>query len=342
MAEMGVGIVGTGWVSGEHVSAFEKNPHTKVVAMCGLTEEDVRAKAAECGVDPAIYTDYEKMLAHEGIDIITVATPPNLHREHAIAAVQAGKHLLLEKPMALTLEDARAIRDAVSEAGVKSILSFVLRWNPLYEIIKTQLAAGAIGDVYFGEVDYFHGIGPWYKQYEWNVKREVGGSSLLSAGCHALDGLLWFMGGEVAEVTQYATFGKGSDFKEYEYNPTSVTILKFADGRVGKVASCIECIQPYVFNINLVGTNGTIHNNKIYSKTMYPGQTHWTEVPTIMPDSGDVTHHPFVGEAAHLVESILSGEDGLCTIADVYKTHEVIYAADRSGETGKPVKLPLA
>jgi len=145
----------------------------------------------------------------------------------------------------------------------------------------------------------------------------------------------------VVEVFQYATSGGGKDFAEYEYNPTTVTILKFADGRLGKVASCIECIQPYVFNINLVGTEGTIKNNQVYSRVQYPGQTTWATVPTILPDSGDVTHHPFQGEANHLVECIQNNTESHVNVADAYKTHEIVLAADRSGETGQPVKLPL-
>jgi predicted dehydrogenase len=342
MAEMGVGIVGTGWVSGEHVRAFEENSHTKVVALCGRTKDAAKAKAAECGITCEIYDDYEKMLAQPGIDIISVASPPHLHKEHAVKAAQAGKHLMLEKAMATTIEDARAIRDEVARAKVRSVVSFVLRWNPLFEIIKTQLADDAIGRVIIGEVDYFHGIGPWYKQFGWNVKKGIGVSSLLSAGCHAMDGLRWFMGGEIAEVFQYATSGGGADFRDYEYPPTTCTVVRFADGRIGKVASCIECIQPYVFNINLVGTHGTIKNNLLYSKTKLKGQTGWAQIPTILPDSGDVTHHPFVHEAAHLVECIEKGIESHCNAADAYKTHEACFAADLSGREGRPVKLPLA
>ena len=341
MSQMGVGIVGTGWVSGEHIRAFEVNPHTKVVALCGRNEAATKAKAAECGVACDIFTDYEKMLAHPDIKIISIATPPHVHRDQAVIAAQAGKHLMLEKAMATTLDDARAIRDAVGKAGVKSVVNFVLRWNPLFEIIKSQLAENAIGKIILGEVDYFHGIGPWYKQYAWNVKKEVGASSLLSAGCHAMDALRWFMGGEIVEAFQYGAYGNGPDFQGYEYNPTTCTVLKFADGRIGKVASCIECIQPYVFNINLVGTQGTIKNNQFYSKTKLKGQTSWATVPTILPDSGDVTHHPFVHEAAHLVDCIQSGVESHCNIADAYKTHEACFAADLSGKEGKPVKLPL-
>jgi len=341
MSTLGVGIVGTGWVSGEHIRAFGENPHTEIVALCGRTHEGAKGKADEFSLDCPIHTDYAKMLAQSDVDIVCIATPPNLHREHAVAAARAGKHLLLEKAMANTLEDIRAIRDVIDETGVKSVVGFVLRWNPLFEIIKKQLAQGSVGNVFYGEVDYFHGIGPWYGQFQWNVKKEMGGSSLLSAGCHALDALRWFMGGEVVEVFQYATSGGGKDFAEYEYDPTTVTILKFADGRIGKVASCIECIQPYVFNINLVGTEGTIRNNQFHSRTSFPGQTDWVDVPTILPDSGDVTHHPFQGEVDHLVDCIRNDAVSHVNVADAYKTHEIVLAADRSGQEGRPVSLPL-
>lgn len=341
MDKLRVGVIGAGWVAGEHIRAFHSNPHTEVAAITGISKEEAEQKAAECEVAVTAYDDYREMLAKEPLDIVSVATPPNLHCEHALAVVQAGKHLMLEKAMATTLEDARTIRNAVAKAGVKSVVSFVLRWNPLFEIIKTHLAQDAIGRVFYGEVDYFHGIGPWYRQYGWNVKKGMGVSSLMSAGCHAVDALRWFMGGEIVEVFQYATQGGGPDFKEYEYAPTTTTVCKFADGRLGKVASCIECIQPYVFNINLVGTEGTIKNNRIWSRKLYKGQTAWVEVPTVMPDSGDVHHHPFAFEAANLVECIRDNKESHANVADAYKTHEVMFAADRSGQEGKPVRLPL-
>ena len=341
MKTLGVGIVGTGWVSGEHIAAYGANPATEVVALCGLTKELAQAKATEKNLDCAIYDDLNAMLKMDGLDIVVVASPPNLHREHAVAAVRAGKHLMLEKPMSLNIDDCRAIRDEVNAASVKSVVGFVLRWNPLFDLIKRQLSMDAIGDIFYGEIDYFHGIGPWYGQFAWNITKKAGGSSLLSAGCHAVDALRWFMGGDVVEVTQYSTHGKGADFAPYEYDPTSITIMKFADGRIGKVTSCIECIQPYVFPINLVGTEGTIRNNQIFSRRHFPGQTSWATVPTILPDSGDVTHHPFTGEAAHLVDCIQSGVESHVSVADAYKTHELVLAADRSSAEGRPITLPL-
>ena len=96
MSLLKVGIVGTGWVSGEHIAAFQNNPHTEVVALCGRSEDKIQAKASECNLECAHYTDYDAMLAHEGIDIISIATPPIVHAEQAIKAAQAGKHILLE------------------------------------------------------------------------------------------------------------------------------------------------------------------------------------------------------------------------------------------------------
>lgn len=341
MAQLGVGIVGSGWVSGEYVRAFTANPHTEVRALCSRTKEGARRKAAECGVTCEIFSDYDKMLGHAGIDIVCIATPPHLHKEQAVAAASAGKHMIIEKAMATTLEDARAVRDAVSKTRVKTVVSFVLRWNPLFEIIKVQLADNAIGDVFFGEVDYFHGIGPWYKQYAWNVKKHIGVSSLLSAGCHAVDALRWFMGGRIREVMAYSTYGKGPYFAEYEYDPTSCMICRFEDGRIGKVASCIECIQPYTFHINLVGTHGAIRNNLLYSKTKFPGQSTWVTIPTILPDSGDVSHHPFLLEVNHLMDCILNNRESHASAADAYLTHEACFAADLSAKERRPVQLPL-
>ncbi len=341
MSTLGVGVIGAGWVAGEYIRAAASDPGTKLVGIYARTERSARDKAVECGVKCDIFTDLGKMLALPEIDIVVVATPPICHKEHAVAAAQAGKHLVLEKAMANTLEEARTIRDAVAKAGVKSVVSFVLRWNPLFEIIKTQLADNAIGSVFLGEVDYFHGIGPWYKQFAWSSKKETGGSSLLSAGCHAMDALRWFMGDDIVEVFQYSGGGKFGELAAYEFDPTSVTLCKFAGGRMGKVASCVECIQPYVFNINLVGTQGTIRNNQLYSKPKFPGQTGWAQIPTILPDSGDVTHHPFQIELHHLVDCIASGKESHCSVADAYKTHEVCFAADLSGKEGRPVRLPL-
>ena len=113
-----------------------------------------------------------------------------------------------------------------------------------------------------------------------------GGSSLLSAGCHALDMLIGMMGGEVTEVTGYATQSKHKYFKKYEYPTTCVTILKFRDGRVGKTASVLDYFQPYYFHTHLVGSEGTLLDNKLHSNSLELDKTQWSELSMKLADSG--------------------------------------------------------
>ena len=98
--------------------------------------------------------------------------------------------------------------------------------------------------------------------------------------------------------------------------------------------------MPYQFNIDVIGTKGTIRDNRVWSETLLPGQTGWSTIPTVLPDSGDVTHHPFNGQIEAFVAGILDGTPILPDLDDAVKTHELIFAADRA-PSGKPVKLPL-
>jgi len=196
-----------------------------------------------------------------------------------------------------------------------------------------------IGRVFYAEVDYLHGIGPWYAQYTWNIKKEFGGSTLLTAGCHALDGLRWFVRKKVLEVFAYANTSPDNPLC-YEYEPNSVTLVKFEDGTLGKVASSVECVMPYVFNIELLGDRGTIRNNQVFSRR-WVGQKGWATIPTILPDSGDVTHHPFRDEVNHLVDVILNDRESYCNLEDAVETHEISFASEISVREKRSVRLPL-
>src|SRR5205085_5350583 len=113
---------------------------------------------------------------------------------------------------------------AVQEAKVKTVVSFVLHWNPQFQWIKKMMEEAAIGNLFYAGVDYWHFIGPHYGQYRWNVKKEIAGSAFLSAGCHAVDAMRWFVQDEVVEVSAYA-INTNSD---YEYPTNVVSVVKFA------------------------------------------------------------------------------------------------------------------
>ncbi|HZP84872.1 MAG TPA: Gfo/Idh/MocA family oxidoreductase [Chthonomonadaceae bacterium] len=338
MKKLGVAIHGAGWVAGEHIRSYQKNPHTEVVSISSRTRESAEARAREAGLtDVTITTDYEAVLKDPRVDIVSLCTPPNLHAQETIQAAQAGKHILIEKSVANDLASLRAMQEAVQKAGVKTVVSFVLHWNPQFLWIHRMLEEDAIGPLFYAEVDYWHNIGPQYKQYAWNIYKEVAGSVLLSAGCHAVDAIRHFVKDTVVEVMAYSNKRN----QEYEYDTNLVGILKFAGGAIGKVSASFDVRCPYAFNIDLLGDKGAIRDNHIYAKDFFAGQTDWITVPTIRPDSGDVTHHPFDGEIGHFIDCILNDKESFVNLADAAITHEVCYALDKSAETGQPVKLPL-
>jgi len=127
MATYGVGIVGTGWVAGEHVKAFQSDPRCEVRGICGRDAGRTKAFAEGLGLKCPTFTDIDALLKQDGIDVVSICTPPNVHKDQALAVAGAGKHLLLEKAIAINVDEAKAIRDAVAKAEVKSAVSFVLR-----------------------------------------------------------------------------------------------------------------------------------------------------------------------------------------------------------------------
>jgi len=333
-----IGIAGLGWAASGHIPAFNANPDAEIVAVCS-SKSGADAKCM-AGATVAVYTDYDEFLKHPGMQVVDICTPHHMHAPMAIQAANAGKHLMIEKPLATAYEDLLAMRDAIAKAGVLSTVYFELRFIPHYQLVKSLLAQGLLGKVHFLEVDYYHGIGPWYMQHAWNVKKEVGVSALVTAGCHALDGLLYFKDCEVDEVFGYSTKSAAEWAQDYEYDSTSVAVIKFADGTTGKITSCVDCRQPYVFNVRLVGSEGTLMQDKL-ATTLLKGvnKEEWIDIPTTEATSGDVLDHPYPPQVNEFVECVKTGKDSIINFAEAFKTHRVIFAIDKAINEGRPVKL---
>jgi len=340
MGKVQIGIVGIGWAASGHLLAFKANPDCEVAALCSSKDLSTEEIFEMCGSDAALYHDYDEFLGHPGLEVVDICTPHPLHPPQAIAAAAAGKHLMIEKPLALDYDSLLAMRDAIATAGVISTVYFELRFIPHFHLIQSCLKSGLLGDVHHFEVDYYHGIGPWYGQYEWNIKKNMGGSALITAGCHALDAMMAFADREVEEVFAYSTKSSAPAMQAYEYDPTSVAILKFADGSTGKCTSCIDCRQPYVFNIKLIGSDGTLWNDKLWStklEGLRPDE--WVTMPTISAESGDVLDHPYPPQVDHFIECVQQGKPNIIDFAEAFKTHRVMFAIEKSLAEGRPVKL---
>lgn len=335
--KLGVAIHGAGWVASAHVLSWVKNPHVEVVSIGDLYLQRAQQFAQNNGLSCAVRDSYDDVLADQRVDIVDITGPSDVHAEQGIAAAEAGKHVLVEKPIALSMDENRALRDAVAKAGVKSITSFVSRFNPQVTILKSLLRSGAIGELFYAEVDYWHGIKPTHHAWQLHSKKKTGGSTMLLGGCHAVDALRWLVGDEVHQLTAYSNNRKGL----FEYDANVVAIMKFRGGVIAKTSALFDCEMPYAMNIDLAGTEGTLRDNRVWSKKLFAGQTSWSSFPTVMLDSADVMHHAFDHEIDYFVDCIRQDRQPHCNIADGYRSHELCMAIDRSLEQGGPVRLPI-
>ncbi len=338
MKTYGVGVFGIGWVAGEHIKAYVQNPHMEVLALASRRKESAQACKDKLGMDCDILDDYESLLGRDDLDVIDLCSPNFLHAQEAISAASAGKHVVIEKPIAMNFKELKAVKEAVVKAGVKSQVGFVSRWNPHVGSIRSMIDKGALGEIFYVEVDYYHEIGPWWSGWSWGANtRKDGPTASLVAGCHAVD-LLYYFGGDVDEVFAYGVFGHR---KDYEYEPTYTAVVKFKNGKIGKTGCSFENECPYVMSIVLHGSKGSILNEKFYTKEWYAGQQGWQNFNTIFLDSGDVAHHPFKEMVDDLAEALVNDKEATANIHEAYKSHEICLAIDRSIETGQAVKLPL-
>lgn len=334
MEKLGVGIIGCGWVAEEHIKAFEKDERSEVRALVSRNKANAKRYQDRYGLNCSIETDYQKMLKQKDVNIVAICTPNDLHAEQTIAAAEAGKHVLIEKPIALTLEDVRRQQEAIKKNNVKSLVSFVLHWNPLLMTIDQLIENGVFGDIFMVEVDYLHRI--WVSPQEhWHGSPEKSGSALLLAGCHAIDALRWFARSEPEEVSAYQVKTENP----IEYPGTISVNVKFENGKIGRTTTTFDAKMPYRFNIGVYGTDAVIRNNQFFAPKLFAGQDNFLEIPCVLPDSGDVSNHPFNGEISHLLDCIIEDKKPFPDVDDAAKTHLMCFAADISAQEGRPVKI---
>jgi predicted dehydrogenase len=334
------------------------------VTLVGRDVDRVHATLAKNGLSAdgaRVSTRFEDLLEDPAIQIIDIATPNDLHAAQAVAAARAGKHILLEKPTGMNVAELIAIRDAVRASGVRTIVSFELRYNPLLKFIHWMRDSGRLGNVRFARTNYLSRVTDWYSGWEWCRTVKGGGSHLLAAGCHAVDALRWATGLEVEQVSAYhVQYTEG-----YEW-PTTIDVnVRFAGGALGHVTSSTDFQMPYTFSLEVMGDLATIRDTTILWKdkevsidelrsanpfadvTLHPttyggGGAPAIRIECITPDSADVKHHPFQAEIDDFVDAILTGRETMLNVHDAQKTMEICLAADRSAANGGiPVDLPL-
>jgi predicted dehydrogenase len=209
-SKLRVGIIGAGtitWYS--HLPGYSRLPDVEVVALCDLDEVRAQKLADEFGV-PRTFADYEIMLRQETLDVVSVCTPNALHAPMTIAALEAGAHVLCEKPMAVTTAEAQAMTDAARRTGRKLSIGWHHRFRTDIQLLKRAIEDGLLGNIYYAKASMLRASGiPGYGTWFTN-KDLAGGGAMMDIGVHALDLVLWLMGHPrpaAVTGTTYAKFG---------------------------------------------------------------------------------------------------------------------------------------
>jgi UDP-N-acetyl-2-amino-2-deoxyglucuronate dehydrogenase len=337
-----VAVIGYGWAATAHIAAINATRQARVTDVWSSRSLSSAELSARHGSPIRVHADLKAMLGDSAIHAVDITSYPNQHAEQFCLAARAGKHVIIEKPLAIEWRDVLEMKKAAAQSGIRTCVCLECRFSSQFLATKAVIDSGLLGQLHYAEVDYYHGIGPWYSPYRWNTKREMGGSALLTAGCHALDALLLCMGAEVDEVTSYSTQSANPVFAAYEYPTTSTTLLRFGNGSVGKCAAVVDCLQPYYFHTHLVGSEGSILDDKFHSQKLAGLNRHkWSQLSMQMLDSGEVGDHPYQTQFQSFFDALDAGRDmPLTSFNDAFTTHRVIAAADRSAAERRPVGIP--
>lgn len=259
-----VGVVGVGWGALVHVPAFRAVEGFEVAALCSRHAERVAAAAERLGISDTS-TDWASFVQREDLDLISVTPPVTLHREMSLAVIEAGKHLLCEKPLARTAEEARAILDAAERKGTVAATCFELRWNRERLAIWDWVRSGALGEPYHLRI--FQSAGYWHPdhapQSEWMYRRDEGGGYLMGLQSHDLDFALTLLGepeaiaADVKTTVSQRTLSDGREI-EVDADDTATILIRFRSGATATLSSQVVGAHTSGARFELVGREGTL------------------------------------------------------------------------------------
>ncbi len=301
----------------------------EIAAICDSNEENLRAAGERYGIaEDRRFTDYRNLLQNKAIDAVTVAVPDQQHREISCAMLRAGKHVLCEKPLALTREDVRAIIAAADASGCTFMVGQICRFTPAFEKAKEIVDSGAIGDVYYVESEYAHDYMKLCDTWRADPNRH----GVIGGGCHAVDLLRWIAG----DPTQVFAYGTHKLLPQVPYDDATVAVLKFPNDVIGKVFVSTGCKRDYTMRTLVYGTKGTIIcDNTSPTMTLFTtGEDGMAHEPQILPVT--VNNHNAAKEFEVFADAILHGRPAPTDAREGAKTVEVCLAIIESSKTGMP------
>ena len=329
--KLSVGVIGL-WMGRHHLKGLvDKN--IEVAAICDIDPEALKREGDLHNIpQEKRFTDWHDLLKLDNMNAVLIITPDQTHREMSEAFLAAGKHVLCEKPLALSREDLDAIIAAANKADTKFMVGQICRFTPAFRKAKEIIDAGTIGELYFVESEYAHD----YAKFMHGWRRDPLRHGVVGGGCHAVDLLRWIVG-DPEEVFAY---GSHKLLPMVDYDDATISVLKFPNGVVGKVFVSTGCKRPYTMRTLFYGTKGTIicdnTSDHMELYTLIEGDISVNETPEIVPV--DINNHNVVHEFEVFADHILNDTPVQMSALEGAKTVATCHAIVESAKTGKPVK----
>src|SRR5579862_5428500 len=242
-AEFRVALVGCGRISANHFDAIAAVDGLRVAAVCDVVED--RARAAGERLSVPWFTSYASMLRDTSCEVVTIATPSGLHSEQGIAAAQVGRHVISEKPMAITLAQADALVRACDDAAVRLFVVQQNRLNPAVRLLRSAIAKGRFGRLYVASTTvWWARPQAYYDQAPWRGTWALDGGAIMNQASHYVDLLQWLVGPVESVSAKTATLARSIEAED-----TGIAVLKFAGGALG----CIQ-VTMLTYPKNLEGS----------------------------------------------------------------------------------------
>ena len=346
-------LIGCGRISFKHIEAAVKNAcRLELVAMCDPLTDRAEAKATEyrkafSDAKVAIYADYREMLKKERPDTVSIATESGKHPAIAIDCLEAGCHVICEKPMALSTRDAAAMNAAAKKAGKNLVVCFQNRFNAPVQRLRTAYEAGRFGRMLHGMVQVrWNRNEDYYAEAPWRGTWEQDGGTLMNQCTHGVDLLQWMMGEDAVRVqAQTRRFLRPIEAEDF-----GCAIVEFRSGAVGIIEGTVD-VYPTNLNetLSLFGEKGSVvigglAVNKLETWRFADAATVGdTEDKVLNPNEKDPPTVYGFGHAAlfaDVLDAIEQGREPLVSGEKGKKALEIILAIYESQKTGKPVDLP--
>ncbi len=303
----------------------------EIAAICDCNEENLRFAGERYNIPEEKWvTDYMDIVNNKDIDIVTVAIPDQQHVKVSCDLLRAGKHVLCEKPLALTREDIEEIIRVADESGSKFMVGQICRFTPSFEKTKELIESGKIGEIYFIESEYAHDYMKLCDDWRADPKRH----GVIGGGCHAVDLIRW-LAGDPVEVFAYGTHRL---LPMVSYDDATIAIMKFDENTAGKVFVSTGCKRDYTMRTVIYGTKGTIIcDNTSPSLTLYEVDEEGVtkEAQTIPVE---VNNHNAAKEFEVFADAIINNKPVVTDAREGAKTVEVCLSIVEASTTGKIVK----